>query len=72
MDRRALLELHRGTLTTQARVKKLTARPSTVCSRRKPSPLAALHGGDYQREELETAWRRSSSTSSTTYCQGPR
>jgi alpha-mannosidase len=52
------LELHRGTLTTQARVKKLNREAEhRLLEAEVLSTLAALHGGDYQREELETAWK---------------
>src|ERR671910_13318 len=52
------LELHRGTLTTQARVKKLNREAEhRLLEAETLSTLAALHGGDYQREELETAWK---------------
>ncbi|MDQ3437862.1 MAG: alpha-mannosidase [Actinomycetota bacterium] len=52
------LELHRGTLTTQARVKKLNREAEhRLLEAEALSTLAALHGGDYQREELEVAWK---------------
>ncbi len=52
------LELHRGTLTTQARVKKLNREAEhRLLEAEVLSTLAALHGGDYQREELEAAWK---------------
>src|SRR5918994_743740 len=52
------LELHRGTLTTPARVKKLNREAEhRLLEAEALSTLAALHGGDYQREELETAWK---------------
>jgi len=52
------LELHRGTLTTQARVKKLNREAEhRLLEAEALSTLAALHGGDYQREELEAAWK---------------
>src|SRR5215210_5352717 len=52
------LELHRGTLTTQARVKKLNREAEhRLLEAEALATLAALHGGEYQREELETAWK---------------
>ena len=52
------LELHRGTLTTQARVKKLNREAEhRLLEAEALSTLAALHGGDYQRDELEAAWK---------------
>src|ERR671920_401532 len=52
------LELHRGTLTTQARVKKLNREAEhRLLEAEAIATLAALHGGEYQREELETAWK---------------
>src|SRR5215207_10192473 len=52
------LELHRGTLTTQARVKKLNREAEhRLLEAEALSTLAALHSGDYQREELKTAWK---------------
>jgi alpha-mannosidase len=52
------LELHRGTLTTQARVKKLNREGEhRLLEAEAISTLAALHGGEYQREELEAAWK---------------
>jgi alpha-mannosidase len=52
------LELHRGTLTTQARVKKLNREAEhRLLEAEAIATLAALHGGDYQREELEAAWK---------------
>src|ERR671916_483936 len=52
------LELHRGTLTTQARVKKLNREAEhRLLEAEALSTLAALYGGDYQREELEAAWK---------------
>jgi alpha-mannosidase len=52
------LELHRGTLTTQARVKKLNREAEhRLLEAEALGTLAALHGGDYQREELETVWK---------------
>jgi alpha-mannosidase len=52
------LELHRGTLTTQARVKKLNREAEhRLLEAEAISTLAALHGGEYQREELEAAWK---------------
>src|SRR5215211_6225303 len=52
------LELHRGTLTTQTRVKKLNREAEhRLLEAEALATLAALHGGEYQREELETAWK---------------
>src|SRR4029450_13863173 len=52
------LELHRGTLTTQARVKKLNREDEhRLLEAEALATLAALHGGEYQREELEAAWK---------------
>ena len=52
------LELHRGTLTTQARVKKLNREAEhRLLEAEAIATLAALHGGEYQREELEAAWK---------------
>jgi alpha-mannosidase len=52
------LELHRGTLTTQARVKKLNREAEhRLLEAEALATLAALHGGDYPREELEAAWK---------------
>jgi alpha-mannosidase len=52
------LELHRGTLTTQARVKKLNREAEhRLLEAEALAALAALHGGEYQREELETTWK---------------
>jgi alpha-mannosidase len=52
------LELHRGTLTSQARVKKLNREAEhRLLEAEALSTLAALHGGDYQREVLETTWK---------------
>jgi alpha-mannosidase len=52
------LELHRGTLTTQARVKKLNREAEhRLLEAEVTATLAALHGGDYPREELEAAWK---------------
>src|ERR671912_941358 len=52
------LELHRGTLTTQARVKKLNREAEhRLLEAEALATLATLHGGDYPREELETAWK---------------
>src|SRR5215210_7480959 len=52
------LELHRGTLTTQARVKKLNREAEhRLLEAEAIATLAALHGGDYLREELEAAWK---------------
>jgi alpha-mannosidase len=52
------LELHRGTLTTQARVKKLNREAEhRLLEAEALATLAALHGGEYQREELEAAWK---------------
>jgi alpha-mannosidase len=53
------LELHRGTLTTQARVKKLNREAEhRLLEAEALATLAALYGGEYQREELETAWKK--------------
>ena len=52
------LELHRGTLTTQARVKKLNREAEhRLFEAEALSTLASLHGGGYRREELEAAWK---------------
>jgi alpha-mannosidase len=52
------LELHRGTLTTQARVKKLNREAEhRLLEAEALATLAAFHGGEYQREALETAWK---------------
>ena len=52
------LELHRGTLTTQARVKKLNREAEhRLLEAEALAALATLHGGDYPREELEAAWK---------------
>ena len=52
------LELHRGTLTTQARVKKLNREAEhRLLEAEATATLAALHGGEYPREELEAAWK---------------
>jgi alpha-mannosidase len=52
------LELHRGTLTTQARVKKLNREAEhRLLEAEALATLAALHGAEYQREELEAAWK---------------
>ena len=52
------LELHRGTLTTQARVKKLNREAEhRLLEAEALATLSALHGGEYRREELETAWK---------------
>jgi len=52
------LELHRGTLTTQARIKKLNREAEhRLLEAEALATLAALHGGEYQREELEAAWK---------------
>src|SRR5215203_5938759 len=52
------LELHRGTLTTQARVKKLNREAEhRLLEAEAIATLAALHGGEYLREELEAAWK---------------
>jgi alpha-mannosidase len=52
------LELHRGTLTTQARVKKLNREAEhRLLEAEALATLAALHGGDYPRKELEAAWK---------------
>jgi alpha-mannosidase len=52
------LELHRGTLTTQARVKKLNREAEhRLLEAEALATLAALHGGEYPREQLEAAWK---------------
>ncbi len=52
------LELHRGTLTTQARVKKLNREAEhRLLEAEALATLAALHGGEYGREVLEAAWK---------------
>jgi alpha-mannosidase len=52
------LELHRGTLTTQARVKKLNREAEhRLLEAEALGTLAALHGGEYRREDLEAAWK---------------
>ena len=52
------LELHRGTLTTQARVKKLNREAEhRLLEAEALATLAALHGGEYPREELEASWK---------------
>ncbi|MGH3148613.1 MAG: alpha-mannosidase, partial [Rubrobacter sp.] len=52
------LELHRGTLTTQARVKKLNREAEhRLLEAEALATLAALHGGEYQGQELEAAWK---------------
>ena len=52
------LELHRGTLTTQARVKKLNREAEhRLLEAEALATLAAVHGAEYQREELEAAWK---------------
>ena len=52
------LELHRGTLTTQARIKKLNREAEhRLLEAEALATLAALHGGEYQREELEATWK---------------
>jgi alpha-mannosidase len=52
------LELHRGTLTTQARVKKLNREAEhRLLEAEAIATLAALHGGVYPRGELEAAWK---------------
>ena len=52
------LELHRGTLTTQARVKKLNREAEhRLFEAEALATLAVLHGGEYQRDELEAAWK---------------
>jgi alpha-mannosidase len=52
------LELHRGTLTTQARVKKLNREAEhRLMEAEALLTLASLHGGDYPAEELASAWK---------------
>ena len=52
------LELHRGTLTTQARVKKLNREAEhRLLEAEALLSLAALHGGEYPAEKLEATWK---------------
>ena len=52
------LELHRGTLTTQARVKKLNREAEhRLMEAEALQTLASLHGGDYPAERLRSAWK---------------
>ena len=52
------LELHRGTLTSQARVKKLNREAEhRLLEAEALLSLAALHGGEYPAEELEATWK---------------
>ena len=52
------LELHRGTLTTQAKVKKLNREGEhRLVEAEAFSTLAALQGHEYPREELERLWK---------------
>lgn len=52
------LELHRGTLTTQGRTKRLNrAAEHRLLEAEAFSTLAALRGAKYPREELEAAWK---------------
>jgi alpha-mannosidase len=52
------LELHRGTLTTQARVKKLNREAEhRLLEAEALLALAALHGGEYPAKELEATWK---------------
>ena len=52
------LELHRGTLTTQARVKKLNREAEHRLQEAEAfATLAARRGAEYPREELERLWK---------------
>src|SRR5215211_7180594 len=52
------LELHRGTLTSQGAIKALNREAEhRLLEAEAIATMAALHGGDYQREELETVWK---------------
>ena len=52
------LELHRGTLTSQARVKKLNREAEhRLLEAEALLALAALHGGEYPAKELEATWK---------------
>ena len=52
------LELHRGTLTTQARVKKLNREAEhRLLEAEALLSLATLHGGEYPARELEATWK---------------
>ena len=52
------LELHRGTLTTQAKVKKLNREAEhRLLEAEALLTLASLRGGAYPAEELENAWK---------------
>ena len=68
------LELHRGTLTTQARVKKLNraAEHRLLEAEAFATLAAAVAAASYPAEELERPGRRCSSTSSTTSCPAAR
>src|SRR5215210_2922050 len=52
------LELHRGTLTTQAKVKKLNREAEhRLLEAEAFATLAALHGEEYPAEEIERLWK---------------
>jgi len=52
------LELHRGTLTTQAKVKKLNREAEhRLLEAEAFATLAALRGGEYPAEEIEGLWK---------------
>jgi alpha-mannosidase len=52
------LELHRGTLTTQGRVKRLNREAEhRLLEAEAFATVAALHGSPYPGEELEAAWK---------------
>ena len=52
------LELHRGTLTSQAKVKKLNREAEhRLLEAEALSTLAALRGAEYPESELESAWK---------------
>ena len=52
------LELHRGTLTTQARVKKLNREAEhRLLEAEALLSLASLHGGEYPADALEATWK---------------
>ncbi|HVL24997.1 MAG TPA: glycoside hydrolase family 38 C-terminal domain-containing protein [Thermomicrobiales bacterium] len=52
------LELHRGTLTTQALVKQLNRQSEhRLVEAEAFASLATLHGADYPHEQLDTAWQ---------------
>ena len=61
-------ELHRGTYTSQAQVKRGNRRGEGALH--DAELLAALAGSEYPREELRGCGRRCCSTSSTTSCPG--